>query len=686
MGWVDSKNYLDGSPVEKKNFGGVTAEQIRNFDDQMKKGTDQKIINDKATEQERKAADNELNKNLKETYNTTESNLRKEKTLTTPMEQFKQSMLKKYPDKMTGEQIDGSLMSNNELIKVKSILETPWLWEIVNDSKNAPYISEFLKAMPEDEQSLMKIMLNMMRTQEWENELKKLFDVTFVSSYHQLNGKLDENNLDTPDSQKAILNIFTRDKEWWYNNLLTSLTTENNPNKWLAENVVRKYVALQYADRWFTPSATISVEQSQDGQQLIVVTEWDKKLWFWFGKNGEPQKFSEVVNLQSPEAIKKLYNMNERGEIPINRDELKKQLQVVEQTIQWDKWLNSWNKITTPRKPLWFLDGFKTLFDSPLASEFKAIFYNMMALFGKEEDKNKYAIEAAFSEAEQKISKLDSGKSEEEKEKVIDKAWNKLTYIRALKLLTLWKNDENMQDLKRRFAWAWIDQQKAYIAAAIKDPTNTDLLNILWEKVDKPADTKETKENPNIIKVKGIDDINYPDGMPLEIRGSGDDQYIKMGSHLLVPIINNEIRFYKWIGWNLAGEKIITVTKNEKWDTILSPAKDWKNYPSRGDEILVDPTKDDLTKDDNKFNLWVSLMWLWLWRTDFINADKWKGELIVANFRKQLISMPKEQRTPTILREKLEKIKTDLLPYIPDDQKENFKKREINLALGQQRS
>lgn len=48
--------------------------------------------------------------------------------------------------------------------------------------------------------------------------------------------------------------------------------------------------------------------------------------------------------------------------------------------------------------------------------------------------------------------------------------------------------------------------------------------------------------------------------------------------------------------------------------------------------------------------------------------------------------MPKEQRTPTILREKLEKIKTDLLPYIPDDQKENFKKREINLALGQQRS
>lgn len=363
----------------------------------------------------------------------------------------------------------------------------------------------------------------------------------------------------------------------------------------------------------------------------------------------------------------------------IQLDMKKRQEALAQKTDKAWETNNTWEKQNTiAKKPLWFLDGFKTLFDSPLASEFKAIFYNMMALFGKEGDKDKYTIEAAFSEAEQKISKLNK------EEKVIDKAWNELTYIRALKLLTLWKNDENMQDLKRRFAWAWIDQQKAYIAAAIKDPDNKELLNILGQKVDKPSEAKDEKENPNIIKVKGLDDKNYPDWMPVEIKWEGDDKYVKMGTHLLVPIINNEIRFYMWVdGGKQAWEKIMTVTKDDQWNTILSSAKDWKNYPSSTDKILVDATKEDLTKDDNKFNLWVSLS-TWIWESIFTKSNQWKAELILTNWKKQLILMPKEQRIPVILKEKAEKLKSDLFPYVADNQKEIFKNKEIKLAFAQQ--
>lgn len=319
---------------------------------------------------------------------------------------------------------------------------------------------------------------------------------------------------------------------------------------------------------------------------------------------------------------------------------------------------------TVPKKAIWFLDGFKTLFDSPLASEFKAIFYNMMALFGKEEDKNKYATEAAFSEAEQKISKLDSWKNEEEKEKVMDNAGNKITYIRALKIITLWKNDENMQALKLRFAWAWIDQQKAYIAAAIKDPTNKDLLNILWEKVDKPSKTKEQEKNPNIIKVKGLDDKNPDSENSVELKWEGDNQYALIDWNIF-PIKNNKISYFSSLWeWLSFVKKEIIINP----DSTISLV-DWNQIKFENTTRIIERLKEPDIFDFWKINKINSLIpsTITLPETNTSEIQK-----IILDLNQHLDDLPIEDRTEEKLKNIITETDKKVLSFIPE-----FNKSEV---------
>ncbi|AKH32523.1 hypothetical protein XF24_00158 [candidate division SR1 bacterium Aalborg_AAW-1] len=310
------------------------------------------------------------------------------------------------------------------------------------------------------------------------------------------------------------------------------------------------------------------------------------------------------------------------------------------------------------QKAVGFLDGFKTLFDSPLAGEFKAIFYNMMALFGKEEDKNKYATEAAFSEAEQKVSKLNK------EEKVIDKAGNELTYIRALKLLTLGKNDENMQDMKRRFAGAGIDQQKAYIAAAIKDPTNTDLLNILGEKVDKPSETKEQEKNPNIIKVKGLDDKNPDSENSVELKGEGDNQYALIDGNIF-PIKNNKISYFSSLGEGLSFVKKEIIINPDKTISLVDGNQIKFENTTRIIERLKEPDIFDFWKI-NKINSLIPST-ITLPETNTSEIQK-----IILDLNQHLDDLPIEDRTEEKLKNIITETDKKVLSFIPE-----FNKSEV---------
>ena len=339
----------------------------------------------------------------------------------------------------------------------------------------------------------------------------------------------------------------------------------------------------------------------------------------------------------------------------------------------------------SPKKPQWFMDVINSFLDNPMVSEFKSAMYNVLAMFWGKDSQNKYYTLAQFSEVEKKMSRIDKA-SEGNKSRIEDRFGNKISYLSALRniqpFLMLGVDEKEDSEMKRMniFIWSSFDSQKIFLEHVIKDPKQID--TYIAADLKPIEDSKQ--ETKNIFMIQWIDEINYPEGVKVEMKWEKGREYITIGT-MIVPIINNEARFYMWAkGGDVTWEKILSFIKDEQWNISLSQVKNWKKYPSRSKEIFVDPTKDNLTQDDNKFNLWMSWVFPWLWYSESIvsNNNLWIVEQLLADWKRDLSLISKEQRTPDVLKQKLEQIKNTMLPYINEINKEEFIKREIKLAVG----
>ena len=330
------------------------------------------------------------------------------------------------------------------------------------------------------------------------------------------------------------------------------------------------------------------------------------------------------------------------------------------------------------------MDVINSFLDNPMVSEFKSAMYNVLAMFWGKDSQNKYYTLAQFSEVEKKMSRIDKA-SEGNKSRIEDRFGNKISYLSALRniqpFLMLGVDEKEDSEMKRMniFIWSSFDSQKIFLEHVIKDPKQID--TYIAADLKPIEDSKQ--ETKNIFMIQWIDEINYPEGVKVEMKWEKGREYITIGT-MIVPIINNEARFYMWAkGGDVTWEKILSFIKDEQWNISLSQVKNWKQYPSRSKEIFVDPTKDNLTQDDNKFNLWMSWVFPWLWYSESIvsNNNLWIVEQLLADWKRDLSLISKEQRTPDVLKQKLEQIKNTMLPYINEINKEEFIKREIKLAV-----
>lgn len=566
------------------------------------------------------------------------------------------------------------------------LYESLWIldkdWSI--DTKKLQILLTDQKLSPELKQqaTLLLWQLQKMDPKEWKKQqeqmklLKKHTDMSRSVVWY-LNGEIDPTNLTSPTSQKAIVNIFTRDY-WGYNNVVDGIVSTNSEQKKLSENIIKQYINLKTGTD-FVNWTPISVESVTDKfawlsieRKVIVIWSWEQKQFLEFGNKGQSQKFSEVVNPQSPDYIKKLYNMNEKGELIIDKKELNKQIgkeefrKKIAESI--DKQFLDSNNSSSKTYKNWFeaMGGMITNFlNNPTLNgaldSMKEMFATLMEALGMW--KWWYTVERAFLQSmkgmdsylktpewiEMKKSLWIENKSDVEIKRQIS--------IRSSRFATE-KDDKDKEYLplwweKHFFSTVLTPKEQLHYVFGTKDQQEklkkwkpSEWGNERWINytefsskegrvaINTPVETKDTQQNPNIIKVKGLDDKNYPDGVAMEIKWEWDNKYIKINS-LILPVIDGKFSTF-WLSEN---RSVV-----QKYDFVLGI--DNKITFEKKDTKLpknIDPTKIDI-KDNNIFNLWKYKLFSWV--SDFaknnvIDGKQEQVEQLIVSFMKKIESVPR---------------------------------------------
>lgn len=491
--------------------------------------------------------------------------------------------------------------------------------------------------------------------------------------HNVLNGKLDFNNLDSRDSQKAIMSLFERDMGG-YKNLVTILQDPNNPNYKNAELTVKKYATMKWLS---TDWLKISLQDRQmwvdtNGIQIplkiIVLWEWDSKKIIEFWTLGSPKKFTEFLN---DDEIKKLY-LDKEWKIDMNNNELKSKLEKI--AVINDTWVSSWwwEKLPLARSRLWFSDMINSFFDNPIFWEMKSLFLWLMAQFGKEGDRNRYQVEAAFSDVERKLAR-------ESRFNYTDRNGDNIsvTYTKALRDVFSGLDNTKLLENKKIFLNATYEDQKKFIQESIARSPDQRFAWPLWKKMN-GGSAEKSLEKKNIVKVKGEEllkdmpgiDPNIlkkmkekqPDWISIEIKWEWNNLYIESLFGSISPIKDWKVSIYlPSIDWNATIKKSLSVNKNENWWFYVA-AIDWAKKIPHNNNLIKDLHNNDV------FDMWKSLK---LWNLDNRSIDKDKFNPIILKYYKEFDKLWSDQRTEENMKKIMNNMKNELLIVTPEELKES---------------
>lgn len=305
-------------------------------------------------------------------------------------------------------------------------------------------------------------------------------------------------------------------------------------------------------------------------------------------------------------------------------------------------------KQNTLNKPKGFSDTVSALFSSSMALDLKSMFYDLMSMFGKEENRDTYAKEAIFSKATYKLALGTKGQRVSNKEK------ESISYVEGLNQILLWADAKALEviSFKKRFAAANLGNQKEYIANALKssDPFG-DMTDILGKELPKETET---------IVIKGLSETEPNKESTFELKGELGKEYLVANG--VMPIINDTVTLYDNNKENTSMvQKIITFKRNAWGNIIDTSVRNGKeNLPMAFENTL------DALQDADNFDLWkmkkVGTLDI---KNNFPVANQERVEEIIIETRKELDSLWPDQRTEEVLKNILWDLKADLISQIP---------------------
>lgn len=487
-------------------------------------------------------------------------------------------------------------------------------------------------------------------------------------------------NLDTPEAKKSINTIFYRDEKL-FNQLVNDFESNDEQKKQSVEAIVKKYISLQ-APSLDLQNTTLKVNEIDiNGQkkqsfslidskgQQVVLDAPDKD-----GKTkeitiapyfGALEKWTALTLQQCVDQnpwFKKVVWVDKDGMINLDPS-LNRNFKDLK--IQW------WGE-----KKGWF-DSLKSIFDSSLFDELKQIF--LMLSWLKNGMSENDAVESDFISSKKEFRQfIRTDKfTNLAKELAIDTSpsavWNKFVNYRRQKTPDTGKKmntDNHLGSEKAYFNLLSTENQIRYLYGKEMKDNKWNLI-ARWTKDRVSEGWKEEKDekkveqqNPNVIKVKGLDDINYPDGMPLEIKGTKDNQYVIL-NNMILPIQWWKIEYYVANSdkSNMT-HKIIYLEKNQD-GSFATKIEDWKkDLP-----IVIDTTKD--LWDIDKLNIYLQqTLWL-LDVNDLVSSDNYRSivEKEIYTTIQNIKKMPLENRNVNNIQQEFNTLATKISQYMLNDQK-----------------
>ena len=310
-----------------------------------------------------------------------------------------------------------------------------------------------------------------------------------------------------------------------------------------------------------------------------------------------------------------------------------------------DLWIN--------QKVSWFTGAINRFLNSPLVSDITAAMYSLMAMFGKKETREDYALESRFSEAIKNLAEWTINQP------LVSNTDTKLSYVQWLKNIVSENSEsQHSKEFKKLFIWASLEQKKEYIEKALKvsEPFNNDMLKILW---------KEKITNPSSIKIKWY----FPDEPEREYDiGKVVSEWWKDYLWYLPINEKNQVRYNELIYDNdgkikEASIRNLTLQKDNKWNVISWQFEQWKKNIDMNIKIpegLV---------DDDKFGIWKDAK-LWNIHTlikEYGGDNEEYLTKVLIKFTQDLDKLSANQRSTDNLQDLLSDLKTEITKSISLD-------------------
>lgn len=391
---------------------------------------------------------------------------------------------------------------------------------------------------------------------------------------------------------------------------------------------------------WFE---TYSTYENEPDKEILKKNEIENETEITEKDNPEKAK-AFITNAEALKAKESLDSKKDQEDIKNYEKEFKND---GKKKIEKENWTQA--KQNTLNKPKGFSDTVSAFFSSSMALDLKSMFYDLMSMFGKEENRDTYGKEAIFSKATYKLALGTKGQRVSNKEK------ESISYVEGLNQILLWADAKALEviSFKKRFAEANLGNQKEYIANALKssEPFSGGMTDILGKELPKETET---------IVIKGLSETESNKESTFELKGELGKEYLVANG--VMPIINDTVTLYDNNKENTSMvQKIITFKRNAWGNIIDTSVRNGKeNLPMAFENTL------DALQDADNFDLWkmkkVGTLDI---KNNFPVANQERVEEIIIETRKELDSLWPDQRTEEVLKNILWDLKADLISQIP---------------------
>lgn len=499
-------------------------------------------------------------------------------------------------------------------------------------------------------------------------------------------------NLDTPEAKKSINTIFYRDEKL-FNQLVNDFESNDEQKKQSVEAIVKKYISLQ-APSLDLQNTTLKVNEidingqkkqsfsliDSKGQQVVLDApdkDWKTKEITIAPYFGALEKWTALTLQQCVDQnpwFKKVVWVDKDGMINLDPS-LNRNFKDLK--IQW------WGE-----KKGWF-DSLKSIFDSSLFDELKQIF--LMLSWLKNGMSENDAVESDFISSKKEFRQfIRTDKfTNLAKELAIDTSpsvvWNKFVNYRRQKTPDTGKKmntDNHLGSEKAYFNLLSTENQIRYLyGKEMKDNKGNPIKE---RSADRKPDTKQqkpwtnnsaesaeqSKENPNIIKVKGLDpqDPDKERDMPIPpILSEWGKEYM-----WFKEIKNNTITFYEVIkdgSWKMKTVILKNATLQRDWS--------WKiisgNIEPVKKEIDMSIKIPEWLSDNDKFDFWkvqkMSLVYDLIKIHGGSTNEEFLTKILIKNIQK-IDQLQQNQRTKENLQNILYNTKNEIFNLIPKDRRD----------------